>query len=144
LRRLNLAQLPLQIRYLAAGAGELTSFGAPILGDHDLLPQEAQPRPGEAVALPQRLCGQRLLPGLETTQTSRLSGHRAPRCPNLGDDLDILPADPLGERDLLEQILKTARLQHNADDVWAIGLICVNQLLGKGELGMSLERLQLR
>ena len=63
-------------------------------------------------------------------------------CPHLADDLSVLVADPLGERQALEQIVEARRIQDDGDDVRRGCLIAADQLLGEGVLIPALDRLQ--
>ena len=77
----------------------------------------------------------RLLAFVERPKTRRLPGHRATGSADVRDHLDVLLLDALDERDLLEQILEPVRLEHDADDVGAVGLVVADELLREHALG---------
>ena len=79
----------------------------------------------------------------ERAQTNRLRGHRASYRANCLHDLDVLLLDLRGERDPLEQVLKAAGVEHDADEVRTVRLVAVDQLPGQHRLVPDLICLEL-
>ncbi len=92
----------------------------------------------------EHLLRDRLLPLLERAEAHRLRRDLATRGPHLPDDLDVLFLNLLRERQALEEIIESARLEHDRDQVRSVALVEIDELVGEGRLASRLERLELR
>ncbi len=133
----------MQRRQLTPRSRQLPSLGVTDVHGGDLLIDQRDPVPGDAVALVQDLRGQPLLALGQDAEPRRLGRDGPPRGPHSPDDLGVLMADALLERQALEQVVEPGRLQHDADQVGPVGLIAADQLLRQHLLRMGLGRLEL-
>ena len=113
---------------MSASVGELTCLAGAVSGQGDLLADQVCPRCREPGALRHDHVGQLLLARLDPAKTGCLRGHRAPGGSDPADDLDVLPADPPGERKALEQVLKPVGLEHHGDDVRSLVLVGADEV----------------
>ena len=143
LRRFGLAQRRAQRRDLAAGGGELLRARVTDVLYSGLLRKERQPLAGDPVALVEHLDRQPLCALRQSTEARRLCRDRAARGLDLARDLRVLACDALLEVNLLEQVLKTACVDHHGDEIRAVTLVAADELLSEHAVHTALGRLEL-
>ena len=142
LGRLKLGQLLLKMVHLGLGVGPLAGLGGAEAGHYGPLAPQAGLRLRQAVALGDHLFGQRLLADLEPAESRGLGGDGAAGGAHLGDDVDVLLADPLHERDALEQVPEPGCAEHDGDDVGIVRLVARHELLRQDLFGVRLVGLE--
>jgi len=125
---------------LGARAGKLARFGVAEPRHGLALLLEARIRPRECVSLCQNVGDERLLADLKLPERGGLGGHGAPGGADLADDVPILLADPLHERQLVQQVLESGGAENHADEVRPIGFVGGDELLGEHLFGVRLVR----
>ena len=143
LRRLELGQLVLQVADLGARTGELARLGVAESRHGCPLALQARARLRELISLTDDLLDQGLLANLEPPKACGLRRNRTPGGADLADDADVLLSDSLHERQTVQQILKSGRLDHDAHDVRGVGLVGGDQLLREHVLGVRRGCLEL-